>query len=169
MTMPDEPDGAHGADGDVPPRRPVRLGWIIQSVAGVVLAVAVTSLPWATREGGPPPRTTTFRTGPHASELVAAGAAIVVAAMLGRLVGHRQVTSLVLVVLGGLALAGSIVLALGAIHAANSSGSTAGSAVWATTSYGMGGGVAMCAGLAVLLVGVFDHSAAAGARLGATT
>ncbi len=146
---------------------PVPFGWIAQVAGGVLVVAAVVVLPWATRVEPPPFATTVLRAGPHGAQLVGMGVAIVVAGLIRGITGNGRTVTLVLAILGGLVAVTSVVLALGAIDAANSGGVVgtahmAGAAypAWSTTSYGVAGGISVAAGVVVLLIAVLDRAAA---------
>ncbi len=120
----------------------------VQMVAGVLLIVATTAMPWATYKEVSTDRTIWFRGGPLAAVLVTLGAVSVVLSVVSLARLSRSMLRVELVV-GCTAVGVSIALALSKISAANhfSSFQEGG----AQTSYAIGAGLGVIVSIAIVV------------------
>ena len=125
--------------------------------AGLVLAWAATSLPWATFAASGYDGTIAVRGGRIGAALAVTGVGAAVAAIAGWVTGRTRLAGTVLLVLGIVAVVGSGALTLHTIYLANGirlpSHAPASGGGWTTTSHGIGVVVGGAASLVVLVVG----------------
>lgn len=119
---------------------------VVQLLAGVLLVVATTALPWATYTNRSSDHPTWFRGGSVATALVTLGVASILLSTLSFARSTRSIRPVQLAV-GCVAVVVSVALALTKIHAANHFGSLQDGG--AKTSYASGSGLGIAASVVI--------------------
>jgi hypothetical protein len=139
--------------------------WLV-APAGLVLAWAAPSLPWATVGASGYDGTVAVRGGGPGAALAVIGVVATVAAIVGWATVRTRATATLLLVLGIMAVVGSGVLMLHTIYLANEfrrpSHALTPSVGWTTTKHGIGVVVGGAASLVVLVVGAAVRAGARG-------